>query len=280
MDVRQMVDFHRRRNAAVSVAAIPVPLKQASTFGIIDADEDGRIRNFVEKPERPQAMPGDPTRAYGSMGNYIFDTEVLLQALQEARRRDEHDFARHILPRLVDSHGVYAYDFAQNRVPGIHPYEEPAYWRDVGNIDAYFAANQDVLGAQPRFDLLNAQWLVCSSNYQGPTLHVCKGQIENSTIGAGSIVKGGRVRNSVLRREVVIEEDAELEDCIVMDNTVIGRGAKLHRVIVDRYNSIEPGTHIGYDVAADRGRYHVSESGLVVVARQAPAAGATHYQER
>ena len=280
MDVRQMVDFHRRRRAAVSVAAIPVPLKQASAFGIIDADEHGRIRRFVEKPERPQAMPGDPTRAYGSMGNYLFETEVLLRALHEAKQRAEHDFGRHILPRLIETHDVYAYDFAQNRVPGIRPYEEPGYWRDVGTIDAYFAANQDVLGAQPRFDLFNTQWLVCSSNYQGPTLRVFKGQIENSTIGAGSIVKGGRVRNSVLRREVVIEEDAELEDCIVMDNTVIGRGAKLRRVIVDRYNNIEPGTRIGYDVAADRSRYHVTDSGLVVVARQTPEAGATYYRER
>ena len=278
MDVRQMVEFHRRRGAAVSIAAIPIPLKEASAFGIIDADADGRIRGFLEKPEHPPAMAGDPTRAYGSMGNYLFDTEVLLRALREAKRRGESDFGRHILPRLIKTHPIYAYDFAQNRVPGIRDYEERGYWRDVGTIDAYFEANQDGLGAEPRFDLHNPHWLINSSNYQGPTVQIIGGLIENSSIGAGSIIKGGTVRNSVLRREVAIEEDALVEDCIIMDYAVIGRGAKLRRVILDRYNTIEAGARIGYDAAADASRYHVTESGLVVVAKQRREAASVHYQ--
>jgi len=278
MDVRQMVEFHRRRGAAVSIAAIPIPLKEASAFGIIDADADGRIRGFLEKPEHPPAMAGDATRAYGSMGNYLFETEVLLRALHEAKRRGESDFGRHILPRMIETHGIYAYDFAQNRVPGIRDYEDPGYWRDVGTIDAYFEANQDGLGAEPRFDLHNPHWLINSSNYQGPTAQVIGGVIENSSIGAGSIIKGGVVRNSVLRREVVIEEDAHLEDCIIMDYAVIGRGAKLRRVILDRYNTIEPGARIGYDAAADARRYLVTESGLVVVGKQQREVGSVHYQ--
>jgi glucose-1-phosphate adenylyltransferase len=278
MDVRQMVDFHRQRGAAVSVAAIPIPLKEASAFGIIDADGEGRIRGFLEKPEHPPAMPGDPTRAYGSMGNYLFETEVLLRALHEAKQRGESDFGRHILPRLIKTHPIYAYDFAQNRVPGIRDYEEPGYWRDVGTIDAYFAASQDGLGAQPRFDLHNPHWLINSSNYQGPSVQIVGGVVENCIIGAGSIVKGGVVRNSVLRREVVIEEDAQVEDCILMDYAVIGRGAKLRRVILDRHNTIEPGTRIGYDAAADASRYHVTESGLVVIGKKPREAGSVHYQ--
>lgn len=278
MDVRQMVDFHRKRGAAATVAAIPVPLKEASAFGIIDADADGRIRGFLEKPEHPPAMPEDPTRAYGSMGNYLFETDILLRALYEAKQLGDSDFGRHILPRLIKTHGIYAYDFAQNRVPGVRDYEEPGYWRDVGTIDAYFEANLDGLGAQPRFDLHNPHWLINSSNYQGPSVQVIGGTIENCIIAAGTTVKGGVVRNSVLRREVLIEEDAEVEDCIIMDYCVIGRGAKLRRVVLDRYNTIEPGTRIGYDAAADRNRYHVTESGLVCVGKQQREAGSAHYQ--
>ena len=141
-----------------------------------------------------------------------------------------------------------------------------------------FEANQDGLGPEPRFDLHNPHWLINSSNYQGPTAQIIGGIVENCIIGAGSTIKGGVVRNSVLRREVVIEEDAQVEDCIIMDYAVIGRGAKLRRVILDRYNTIEAGARIGYDAAADASRYHVTESGLVVVGKQRREAGSVHYQ--
>ncbi|MDI6745517.1 MAG: glucose-1-phosphate adenylyltransferase [Rhodocyclaceae bacterium] len=278
MDVRQMIDFHRQNAAQVSVAAIPVPLAAAPAFGIIDTDRQGRIRAFLEKPNNPPSMPGDPTRAFGSMGNYLFDTEVLLTALREAKAREEHDFGQHILPRLIHTHQVFAYNFADNRIPGISGYEEQGYWRDVGTLDAYYAANCDVLGAKPRFDLFNPQWFINSSNYQGPAPRIASGVIENSVIGAGSLVKGARIHNSILRREVIVEEDVEIDDCIIMDYAVIRRGTRLKRVIIDRCNEIAANSRIGFDAAADRARYPVSEGGVVVVPKGPDVPDVTRYR--
>jgi len=277
MDVRQMVDFHRQKSAHVSVAAIPVPLDIARGFGIIDTADDGRIKAFLEKPANPPAMPNDPTRAYGSMGNYLFNTDVLLEALQEAKQRGETDFGTHILPRMIHTHQVFAYNFADNRIPGVRDYEEPAYWRDVGTIDAYYAANRDVLGAKPPFNLFNPQWFINSSNYQGPSPRIVSGEIENSAIGAGSYINGARIRNTILRREVIVEPDVEIDDCIIMDYAVIRRGARLKGVIIDRYNEIAPGTRIGFDAAADRARYAVSDGGVVVLAKGPDVPDVTRY---
>ena len=265
MDVRQMIDFHHQNSAHVSVAAIPIPLAEASAFGIIDADGAGRIKGFLEKPKTPPPMVNDPSRAYGSMGNYLFETEVLLTALREAKERGEHDFGHNILPRLIKTHNVYAYNFGDNRVPGIADYEEQAYWRDVGTIDAYYDAHRDAMGEQPRFKLFNPQWVINSSNYQGPSARILSGHIENTALGPGSLIRGASVRNSILRREVIVEKDVEIDDCIIMDHSVIRRGSRLKRVIVDRYNTIAPNTQIGFDSAADRARYHVSEGGIVVL---------------
>lgn len=265
MDIGQMVEFHLAHKADVTVAAIPVPLGQASAFGIIDADAQGRIREFREKPAQPPSMPGDPSRAYASMGNYVFNTDVLIDALNQAKAKDEHDFGRHLLPRMIHTHRVFAYDFATNRVPGVQSYEEQAYWRDVGTIDAYFEAHQDMLGDEPRFNVFNPQWRIGSSNYQGPSARVLRARVENTILGAGTLLKGGVVRDSIIRREVVVEEGAELDQCIVMDYGIIRRGARLRRVIIDRYNTIAPDSRIGFDPAADRARYHTTESGIVVI---------------
>jgi len=265
MDLRQMIDFHRDSGAAASVAALRVPVEQASAFGVIAVDQDGRIRDFVEKPQNPPTMPGDPTHCLVSMGNYLFNSDVLVKALHQSNERGENDFGRHILPRLIRSHRVYAYDFSTNHVPGLREYEEQDYWRDVGTIDAYFDANQDVLGAEPRFNLFNPRWMVTSSNYQGPNAKIVDGTIRNCMLGAGVLIKGAKVVNSIIRREVVLEADVEIEDCIIMDYTVIRRGARLRRVIVDRYNTIEPDAAIGFDTEADRRSWFVTDSGIVVV---------------
>lgn len=265
MNIRQMVQFHHDRQAAATVAALPVPLKDASAFGVIDTDESGRIRNFMEKPKDPPAMPGRPTHAFASMGNYLFDTEVLLDILKESRAKGWHDFGKHILPEMVDSGRLYAYDFGQNTIPGLKGYEEPAYWRDVGTLDAYFEACMDVLGMQPRLDAFNAKWPIYSSNYQGPVAKFENTHIHNSIVSAGCLLNGATVRNSILRREVILEPDTVVEDCILMDNVLVKRGARLRRCIVDRYNIIEADSRLGYDLAEDRSRYTVTESGIVVL---------------
>ncbi len=265
MDVRQMVWFHFQRKADVTVAALPVPLEQASSFGVIQADADDRIQGFQEKPPQPQPMPTDPARAYVSMGNYLFSTDVLLAALELAHRHGETDFGQHVLPRLLGDHNVVAYDFSHNRVPGVKPYEDASYWRDIGTLDAYFDAHKDVLGMEPRFDAFNPRWPIFSSNYQGPVARVIGGEVDNSLLGAATVVNNARLRNSIIRREAVVEPDVELEDCVIMDYVRICRGARLRRVIVDRHNIIEAGARIGYDREADQSRYHVTPSGLVVV---------------
>ena len=266
MDIRQMVDFHRERNAHVTIAALPVPLRDATSFGVIATDPHGRIQQFQEKPEDPAPMPGNPNQAFASMGNYIFDTDVLLEALAEARRRGETDFGGHVLPRLLGTHRLYAYDFATNLIPNIKPYEQPVYWRDVGTIDAYFEAHKDVLGAEPIFDMFNPHWPVYSSSYQGPVARVLGGEVRNSLLGAATVIhENTRISNSIIRREAVIEEDVELDDCIIMDYVRICRGSRLRRVIIDRHNKIEAGECIGFDAAVDRQRFKVTESGVTVV---------------
>jgi len=276
MDVRQMIAFHRERNADVTVAALPVPLHEARSFGVIGVDGAGRVREFQEKPAEPHPLPDDPARAYASTGNYVFNVDVLVTAVQEARERGEHDFGRHVLPRIVHTHRLYAYDFATNRVPGVRPYEEPGYWRDVGTLDAYYAASMDTLGLEPEFDLFNPRWPIRSTNYQGPSARIGMARIESSDIGAATVIRNATVRNSVIRREVTIEEDVVVEDCVIMDYCVIRRGARLRRAIVDRYNVVEAGARIGHDLEADRLRYTVTESGIVVL----PIAPITKRAER
>ncbi len=265
MDVRQMIRFHQEREADVTVAALPVPLEQATEFGVIAADEHARIREFQEKPEKPAPMPNDSTRAFASMGNYLFKANVLMPALQEAHEHGGTDFGRHVLPSLMRSHRMFAYDFASNQVPGVRSYEEPAYWRDVGTIESYFAAHYDLLGLKPRFDLFSPRWPIHSRGYEGPATRIVSGQVENSILAAGTVVNGASVRNSVVRREVFLDEGVELEDCIIMDYVRVKRGARLNRVIVDRYNTIDARAKIGFDRREDERNCHVSPSGIVVV---------------
>jgi len=158
MDVRQMCAFHRERDAEVTVAAVSVPLEQASSFGIISTEAGGRVREFREKPFDPAPIPGVPGRAYASMGNYLFRPAVLERVLTEARRNGDTDFGRDVLPRLAGTARVYAYDLATNHVPGVQEFEERGYWRDVGTLSALAAAQQDTMGMRPRFNLWNRRW--------------------------------------------------------------------------------------------------------------------------
>ncbi|MGB5734856.1 MAG: glucose-1-phosphate adenylyltransferase [Thiohalocapsa sp.] len=267
MDIQQMVDFHKQREADVTIAALPVPLEDAKSFGVIAADGEGRIMEFQEKPSHPTPLAEDPLSAYASMGNYVFSSKVLIEALEASQQAAETDFGQHVVPRLLATeHRLFAYDFASNVIPGIKPYEAKMYWRDVGNIDAYFNAHKDVLGAEPVFDAFNPDWPIYSSNYQGPVARVLGAQINDALLGAATVVhENARISNSIIRREAVIEEDVVLEDCIVMDYVRVCKGARLRRVIIDRHNIIEAGSVIGYDREADSKLYTVSASGVTVV---------------
>ncbi len=199
------------------------------------------------------------------MGNYLFSADVLVKALEEVHACGETDFGHHVLPRLLSDHRLFAYDFSDNYVPGVKPYEEANYWRDVGTLDAYFDSHKDVLGREPRFDVFNPQWPIFSSHYQGPVARVYDSHIDNGLIGTAALIDTALIHNSIIRREAVVEPGAELDDCLVMYYVRICRGAKLRRVIVDRHNIIEAGARIGFNHEAERARYHVTPGGVVVV---------------
>ena len=265
MDINQMVQFHLDHEADMTVAALPVPLNQGHDFGIIIPDSSSRIIDFQEKPAQPKPIPGDPQHCFSSMGNYLFKTKVLIDALEKAHARGEKDFGHDVLPRLIRTHKVCTYDFASNRIPGVKSYEEPSYWRDVGNFESYHAAHMDLLGLEPRFDTFNPDWPIYSDYYFGPEARIISGEIRNCIIGGGTVVKGDNIRNSVIRHEVMIDPDVDIEDCIIMDYSFIGSGSRLRRAIIGRYNLIEPATVIGYHPSSDRQLYPINPSGIVVL---------------
>lgn len=268
MDIGRMVRFHRERGAEVTVAARPVPVHAAKGFGIIEADREGRIRGFEEKPKNPKPMPQDSEQAFSSMGNYIFNADVLLKVLQaDAARTGSHDFGRDIIPSLIGRTSLVAYNFMDNEVPGLKPYEERGYWRDVGTLDAYWQAHMDILGECPIFDLRNSDWPILTDTFDGPTASFARARIEDSMVGQGSQVIDAEIRRSVIGRNVRIEPGARIDECIVLDGTVIGAKSRLRRVIVDRFNVIPAATEIGDDAREDRQRYQVTKSGLVVLPR-------------
>jgi glucose-1-phosphate adenylyltransferase len=268
MDINQMLAYHEESGADVTVAARPVPRADASQFGILDIDRSGRVVAFDEKPARPKGMPDDPERSLVSMGNYLFSRQALVDALlADARRSTDHDFGHSIIPELVPTGRVYAYDFQANEVPGVKPYEEYGYWRDVGTVQAYWDAHMDLLGESPRFDLDNRWWPIRTGGHPGPPARLIGGDIDNAHLGESSLVKRATIRNSILGRSVWVNEGAFIEDSIVMDHTTVGKGARLKRVIVDRFNIIPADSEIGVDPALDRRRHHVDPSGIVVVPR-------------
>lgn len=246
MDIRQMVAFHSELDADVTVAARPVPVSEGSSFGIISTETDGRIREFLEKPVNPPPMPSDPARTYASMGNYIFNADVLIKALADAESKHQHDFGGYVLPHLVGRSRLYAYDFSTNKIPGCGPHEEAAYWRDVGTIKAYWEAHNDFLGEFPRFELDNRLWPIRPSRHDRPAARILGGTIINSTVAEGSIIqKDARVENSTIRRGVLIESGAVVRNSVIMDYVTIKRNAHLSHVIIDRNNVVEAGLHIG-----------------------------------
>jgi glucose-1-phosphate adenylyltransferase len=273
MDINQMVAFHLENRAEVTVAALPVPVAEATSFGVIQVDQDQRIQGFEEKPANPKPMPDDPDRAYSSMGNYLFDTELLAQTLlEDSRRSTEHDFGRTIIPELFPYRRVFAYNFLKNAVPGVKPYEEHGYWRDVGTLRAYWDAHMDLLGPTPKFDLQNSEWRIFGSVYDGPPARFVEGEARDVLVGEGCHIAGARVVRSVLGRGVRIESGAEVEDCVVMDFAEIGAGAKLKRALVDRFNVVPAGTVIDGNTTDER-RFFRDPSGLIVLERAEPRWG-------
>jgi glucose-1-phosphate adenylyltransferase len=278
MDMRQMLAEHLGNDADVTVAAVPVRKAEAREFGVIEAGGEGHIKAFHEKVADPPAMADRPGMCLASMGNYIFKTSVLLQALEEDAPLEEsaHDFGKDIIPTLVKSGGrVFTYDFAKNRVPGEE--EGYAYWRDVGTIDAYWAAQMDLVAIQPAFNLYNQRWPIRTGyNHDPPAKFVFRdeanarvGIATESLVSLGCIISGGRIHRSVLSNRVRVNSFSHIEECVVFENVVIGRHAKIRRAIIDKDVEIPAGTEIGYNLAEDKKRWYVSEGGIVVIPKRA-----------
>ncbi|MBI3288511.1 MAG: glucose-1-phosphate adenylyltransferase [Elusimicrobia bacterium] len=268
MDIGQMIRWHVETGADASVATIPVPLKQAHSFGIVETDARGRVTGFLEKPPQAKHMPGNTTHALASMGNYLFNRDVLVELLKNRYQNEtDLDFGKNVLPDIVKTHKLYAYDFSTNVLPGIKLYEENAYWRDVGTIGSFYQANMDILGARPKLNLNNRRWFIHSGRYDGPPAKILDGKLNNCIIGDGCFVRNATIKNSILGRGVHVHDGAVIEDSIIMDFCKIRSEAHLKRVIVDRFNEIPTKMRIGFDREEDAQRYFVDSGGLVVVPR-------------
>lgn len=271
MNYAEMYDFLLAKRADVVVGALEVPLAEATRFGVIGVDEDCRILRFDEKPRNPMPIPSDPTQAFGSMGIYLFRTEVLRQVLEQDAARDTgHDFGRDIIPSMIQSHRVFAFKFQDENKKSVK------YWRDIGTLDAYWEANMDLVAVDPLFNLYDQEWPV--RTYQGqfpPAKFVFAqdfaggrmGVALDSIVCGGCIISGGRVQNSVLSPDVIVQDHAEVRDSILMEHVYVGEHAKIRRAIIDKDVVIPPKTEIGFDLEADRRRFTVTESGLVVISK-------------
>jgi glucose-1-phosphate adenylyltransferase len=277
MDPEQMVDQHIAGGAAVTVAALRAPLSQADQFGVIETAADGRtISAFREKPTDAVGLPDSPDEIFASMGNYVFTTEALIDAVTEdaADESSKHDMGGSIVPMLVARGQAEVYDFSLNEVPGATP-RDKGYWRDVGTLDAYYDAHMDLISIQPIFNLYNLEWPILSYPDPLPPAKFVfddegrRGHALDSMVCAGVVISGGVARRSILSPGAHMHSYSEVEDSILMHGVEVGRDAVVRRAIVDKDVRIEPGAQIGVDPAADRDRFVVSPGGVVVIGKGA-----------
>lgn len=276
MDMMQMVDQHLASGAGVTVAAIPVPRAEATSFGVIQTGPDGRtVEAFLEKPADPPSIPGQPDLSYASMGNYVFTTSVLVDALREdaADHASRHDMGGDILPMMVRDGTAQAYDFLDNKVPGADP-RDAGYWRDVGTLDSYFEAHLDLCAVHPIFNLYNDEWPILTSIPSQPPAKFVHdsgdrvGRAINSVVSNGVVVSGGLVLDSVLSPGVRVNSWSRVERSVIMHNTRIGRYAVVQNAILDKNVVVPEGAVVGVDKEHDRARgFVVSAGGITVVGK-------------
>ncbi len=267
MDYGAMIAQHVERNADMTVACIEVPLDQARAFGVMGIDADWRVRQFAEKPEQPEPIPGQPGHALASMGIYVFNTDFLFeQLIKDADEpKSTHDFGHDIIPNIVGSYRVYAYPF---RDPAT---QVQAYWRDVGTIDAFWAANLELIGVTPELNLYDTEWPIWTYQEQAPPAKFVfddegmRGMAVDSMVSGGCVISGATVRHSLLFSYVRVDAYSTVTDSVVLPEATIGESCRIHRAIIEKGCRIAPGTVIGEDREADASRFYVSPNGVVLV---------------
>jgi glucose-1-phosphate adenylyltransferase len=277
MDYSEMVSDHIESGADATIACLPVAMDQGSQFGVMSIDESRRIVSFEEKPEHPTPLPNDSSRCLASMGVYVFNTRFLLEELcQDATDREsQHDFGKNLIPALVDRANLRAFPFRDKNTGDGH------YWRDVGTLDSYYEANQDLVSVHPKLDLYDQQWPIRSyqPNLPPPKFVFAQSEVPNprrgealdSMVCNGTIISGGHVERSILAHGVRISSWSHVEDSILFGGVKVGRNARIRRAIIDKHISIPEGTRVGYDSEEDRANgFHVTESGIVVIGSNSP----------
>ncbi len=279
MDYSEMFRFHKEQNADATVAAIEIPKKSAAAaFGVLEVEKDDcRIIGFEEKPRNPKHLPGRPNLAFASMGVYLFNTKTLVEYLKSDALQDTaHDFGKNIVPQMMKASRVCAYNFKDENK------KEAKYWRDVGTIDAYWEANMDLVSVDPLLNLYDNAWPIRTYQAQNPPAKFVFAQEKkggrlgialDSIVAHGCIVSGGRVQNSVLSPNVRVNSYSEVYDSILMENVDIGRHCRIRKAIIDKDVTIAPHTEIGYDLEKDKKHYHVTPSGIVVIAKGTEVSG-------
>jgi len=278
MNVRHMLKYHKKKGSDLTISGIPVPVEMASEMGIMVIDEDWKLIGFQEKPKKnPATIPGMPDKVLASMGNYIFDKDVLMKELVSDSQKtgSKHDFGFNIIQDMYSRSNVYVYDFSRNYVKGMTETEK-GYWKDVGSIDAYWQANMDLLEALPEFDLYNQDWPIRTENSNLPPAKFIWNESErigmatNSLVSEGCVISGGQINRCVLSPSVRINSFSFVGESILMENVNVGRYSKVIRAIVDKGVFIPPYTEIGYNKKDDLDRgFHVTESGITVVPKGA-----------
>ena len=274
MDVSQMLKFHMENEADCTIAAIPFPRRESTQFGVIEVDESWRVIGFEEKPKDPKPIPSDPEKSLVSMGNYIFNADVLVEeVMHDAELEDStHDFGKDILPKLYKRARVYAYNFLDNIVPEMTE-DEVGYWRDVGNIDAYWEASMELVSVKPRFNIHSTEWPIHTYTRpyppakfvfaDGKTKRI--GIATDSLVSESCIISGGHINRCILSPNVRINSYAYVEQPILFDGVNIGRYCQIRNAIIDKNVNVPPRTQIGFDLEEDKKRFTVSPEGIVVI---------------
>lgn len=279
MDVSQMLDYHKEKNADLTISAIPIPIEEAHEFGIIEVDDDWKLINFVEKPQTaPKSIPGNPNMCLASMGNYIFNKDSLLKALEEDEKieNSNHDFGKNVIPMMLnEGKRIYVYNFNDNAFPGMSD-RERGYWMDVGSIDAYWQANMDLLDYDPELNLYSQAWPLRTFNYNYPPAKFIweegerVGMATNSMVSEGCIVSGAGLSRCVLSPKVKVNSFSQISESILMENVEIGRHSRIKKAIIDKNVIVPPNTRIGFNKEEDIKRgFHVSPNGVTVVPKGA-----------